>query len=77
MRIYSLGDGLETVGVSGDADKVGGDESDHGEHGGAAVTELGFAEEGDEGAVGFGEAEGVEFEGASFEVLSSDCVLFW
>lgn len=76
MRIYSLGDGLETVGVSGDADKVGSDESDHGEHGGAAVTELGFAEEGDEGAVGFGEAEGVEFEGASFEVLSSDCFCF-
>lgn len=73
VGINSLGDGLEAVGISGDTDKVGGDESDDGEHGGTAVTELGLTEEGDEGAVGFGKAEGVEFEGASLEVLSSDC----
>ena len=47
VRIDSLGDGLEAVGISGDADKVGGDETDDGEHGGTAVTELGFTEEGD------------------------------
>lgn len=69
-----LGDGLEAVGITGDTDEVGGDESDDGKHGRAAVTELGLTEEGDEGAVGFGEAEGVEFEFSSLEVLSSD---FW
>mmetsp|Transcript_742 Transcript_742/g.991 ORF Transcript_742/g.991 Transcript_742/m.991 type:complete len:224 (-) Transcript_742:18-689(-) len=75
VGIDCLGDGLEAVGISGDTDKVGGDESDNGEHGGTAVTELGFTEEGDEGTVGFGEAEGVEFEGASLEVLSSDVAI--
>ena len=73
VGINSLGDGLEAVGITGETDKVGSDESDNGEHGGTAVTELGFTEEGYEGAVGFGETEGVEFEGASLEVLSSDC----
>mmetsp|Transcript_30754 Transcript_30754/g.52228 ORF Transcript_30754/g.52228 Transcript_30754/m.52228 type:complete len:219 (-) Transcript_30754:43-699(-) len=75
VGIDRLGDGLETVGISGDTDKVGGDESDDGEHGGTAVTELGFTEEGYEGAVGFGEAEGVEFEISSLEVLSSDVAI--
>ncbi len=73
VGVDRLGDGLEAVGISGDTDEVGSDESDNGEHGGTAVTELGFTEEGNEGAVGFGETEGVEFEGASLEVLSSDC----
>jgi hypothetical protein len=39
------------------------------------VTELCFTEEGYEGAVGFGEAEGIEFESSSLEVLSSDYCL--
>ena len=72
MGINSLGDGLEAVGITGETDEVGSDESDDGEHGGTAVTELCFTEEGHKGAVGFGETEGVEFEGASLEVLSSD-----
>jgi hypothetical protein len=76
VSINSLGDGLEAVGIPGETDEVGSDESDNGEHGGTAVTELGFTEEGYEGAVGFGETEGVEFEGASLEVLSSDCYSF-
>ena len=72
VGINSLGDGLEAVGITGETDEVGSDESDDGEHGGTAVTELGFTEEWHQGAVGFGETEGVEFEGASLEVLSSD-----
>ena len=73
--VDSLGDGFEGVGFSGDADKVGDDEAYDGKHGGTAVTDLGLAEEGDEWLVGFGEAEGVELEDSSLEVLSSDAVL--
>lgn len=76
VSIDRLGDGLEAVGITGDTDEVGGDESDDGKHGSTAVTELGLTEEGDEGAVGFGEAEGVEFEFSSLEVLSSDYFCF-
>ena len=72
MGVDGLGNGFEGIGFSGDADEVGGDEADHGELGGAAVADFGLAEEGDEGGVGFGEAEGVEFEFASLEVLGSD-----
>lgn len=75
VSIDRLGDGLEAVGITGDTDEVGGDESDDGKHGSTAVTELGLTEEGDEGAVGFGEAEGVEFEFSSLEVLSSDVAI--
>jgi hypothetical protein len=68
---HRLGHGLEGVSVSGDTDKVLDDEAGHGKHGGAAVADFGFAEEGDEGGVSFGETEGVELEGVSFEVYSS------
>mmetsp|Transcript_24740 Transcript_24740/g.52046 ORF Transcript_24740/g.52046 Transcript_24740/m.52046 type:complete len:205 (-) Transcript_24740:134-748(-) len=68
VRIDRLGHGLETVGLAGDSDEVGDDVPEDGELGGASVANFGFAEEGDEGGVGLGEAEGVEFEFAAFEV---------
>jgi len=74
VSIDCLGDGLEAVGISRDANKVGGDEANDGKHGSAAVTDFGLTEEGYEGGVGFGEAEWVEFEVTAFEVFSSDAV---
>ena len=75
--INGQGDGVEAVGITGETDKVGGDETYNGKHGSAAVTEFGLTEEGDEGTVGFGKAEGVEFELSSLEVLSSDCLFIY
>lgn len=52
MGINGVGDGLEGVQVSRDADKVGGDETNDSQHGSASVTELGLTEEGEEWLVG-------------------------
>ena len=49
------GDGIERVHVAWDADQVSSNVSDDGQHGSAAMAEFGFAEEWDEGRVGFGE----------------------
>lgn len=75
VGVDGLGNGVEGVGIAGDADKVRGDESYHGELGGAAVTDFGLAEEGDEGGVGFREVEGVELEFTSLEVYASGTVV--
>jgi hypothetical protein len=45
-------DGLEGVQISRDADKVGGNKTNDGQHGSASVTELGLTEEGEEWLVG-------------------------
>ena len=44
VGINGLWDGLEGVHVSWDTDKVGGDESHHGKHGGTSVTDFAFTE---------------------------------
>lgn len=76
VGVDDLGNGLEAVRLAGDADEFGDDESHDGKHGGAAVTDLGLAEEGQEGGVCFGEAKGIEFVFSSLEVLGSDAVYF-
>ncbi len=72
--IDRLRDGFEAVGISGNANKVGGNEANDGKHSCAAVTEFGLSEEGYEGRVGFGEVEWIEFEVAAFEVFSADAI---
>jgi len=72
MGVDRLGDGFEAVGISGNTNKVGGDEAHDGKHGRAAVTDFSLAEEGYEGGVGFGEVEWIELEFAALEVGSSD-----
>ena len=76
MCVDSLGDGFEGVFGTGNTNKVGSDESYDGKHGGTAVTDLGLTEEGYEWLVSCGEAEGIELEDSSLEVLSSDAVIF-
>lgn len=76
VSIDCLGDGLEAVGISRDANKVSGDEANDGKHGSAAMTDFGLTEERYERRVSFGEAEWVEFEVATLEVFSSDAVRF-
>lgn len=71
VGIDGIGDGLEGVHVSGDADEVGGDEAHHGEHGRAAVLDLGLAEPGEEGLVGLGQVERVVLELLPAEVDAS------
>ena len=68
VGIDGLGDGLERVHLSGDADEVGGDEAHDGEHGGAAVLDLGLTEPGEEGLVGLGQVERVVLELLAAEV---------
>ncbi len=71
VGIDGLGDGLEGVHVSGNADEVGGDEAHDSEHGGAAVLDLGLAEPGEEGLVGLGQVERIVLELLPAEVDAS------
>ena len=57
VGIDGLGDGLEGVLFSGDADKVGGDETNDGQHGGTSVTDLGLTEPWDKRRVGIAQSE--------------------
>ena len=63
MSVDDLGDGLEAELLAGDADELGDDETDGGEHGGAAVLELGLAEPGEPFGGALGEAAGVKVFG--------------
>mmetsp|Transcript_30656 Transcript_30656/g.89542 ORF Transcript_30656/g.89542 Transcript_30656/m.89542 type:complete len:210 (-) Transcript_30656:10-639(-) len=71
VGIDGPGDGLEGVHVAGDADEVGGDEAHDGEHGGAAVLELGLTEPGEERLVGLGQVERIVLELLAAEVDAS------
>lgn len=75
VRIDRLGDGFKAVGISRNANKVGGDEAYDGKHGRAAMTDFGLTEEGYEWGVGFGEIERIELEFATFEVGSSNAIV--
>ena len=63
VGVDDLGDGFEAELLSGDADELRDDEADGGEHGGAAVLELGLAEPGEPLGGALGEAAGVEVDG--------------
>ena len=63
VGVDDLGDGLEAELLAGDADELRDDEADGGEHGGAAVLELGLAEPGEPLGGALGEAAGVEVDG--------------
>ena len=60
VRVDGLGHGLEGVLLSRDAHVVGRHEPQEGQHGRAPVALLGLAEEGDQGGVRLGQAQGVE-----------------
>jgi hypothetical protein len=60
--VNGLGNGGEGVGFPGDADKVGGDKADDGEHGGTSVAEFTLAEPGQEWFVRFRQLERIELE---------------
>ena len=64
VGVDDLGDGLEAELLAGDADELRDDEADGGEHGGAAVLELGLAEPGKPLGGALGEAAGVEINGS-------------
>ena len=66
VGVDDLGDGLEAELLAGDADELRDDEADGGEHGGAAVGQLGLA--GPLGGDPLGEVEGVEELAAGLEV---------
>ena len=63
VGVDDLGDGLEAELLAGDADELRDDEADGGEHGGAAVLELGLAEPGEPLGGALSEAAGVEVDG--------------
>ena len=51
MGIHGLGDGLEGVHLTGDTDEIGGDETNHSQHGGTSVTDFALTEPWHEGFV--------------------------
>ena len=63
VGVDDLGDGLEAELLAGDADELRDDEADGGEHGGAAVLELGLAEPRKPLGGALGESAGVEVDG--------------
>jgi hypothetical protein len=71
VRFGDLGHVLKAVRVPGEANKFGHDKSQDGQHGRAAVPDLGVAEEGKEGLVGFAELQRIELEGLASKVDGS------
>ncbi len=63
VGVDDLGDGLEAELLAGNADELRDDEADGGEHGGAAVLELGLAEPRQPLWGALGETAGVEVDG--------------
>mmetsp|Transcript_19767 Transcript_19767/g.54975 ORF Transcript_19767/g.54975 Transcript_19767/m.54975 type:complete len:227 (-) Transcript_19767:34-714(-) len=71
VGIDGLWDGLEGVHLAWDADEVGGDETNDGQHGGTSVTQLALTEPWEEWLVSLGELQRIVLEFLAAEVEGS------
>jgi hypothetical protein len=70
VSIDGSGDGSERIHVSRNANQVGNNVPNDGQHGSAAVAEFGFAEEWDERRVSFGKFQ-LKYSGGALRMFVS------